>query len=527
MVAVRPSRDGFPAPLSSSAEALRAPADCRSPEPTGVSRPPRGPAVVLCRPGERPRGWPPGTREPRSGAGYVAPRKVLARRAGEPGGPVRRGSSGGTPASPRGGRSLRAPKGALLRSNILAAITRRRPLAVAATAAAAGLAAALLAALLAPGLGAVTAEPAIAGQALPAATGAGCGVAAVALVGALRSGRGRFLLAAGAGSVAAAASIFGLGDPNLAVTTPGVRIGCAFGLPRCIPTGDPEMSLLVRAGPVQHRPVVHVIVWGLTSLEQSTVAKEEQRAPRLGQPLLEEDYHVGPAKPGGLFIVPGSPTKWLAGHHEHALTKRDIAVLVHRAAHREHWSATPDTQWWVATSLSAAQMGLGSGSCADHLKMPSVGGVVVRLPLSRCAAPPSGHGGCPAVSVQHPSAAEPASLRAGTDLLIVHEFAEAATDPVDGWRVLVASRCGSHTWLEIADVCAPDSAFIRAPPHRTPAGWQPSLLAPGRAGKKAYCADPADPRRRVAVVSRAAASSRRPAGAASRPPPRRATTRSG
>jgi hypothetical protein len=295
-----------------------------------------------------------------------------------------------------------------------------------------------------------------------------------------------------AGAAAAAAALLGLGEPNVAAMSTGVEMGCSLGLPRCISTHVQDMPLLVHAGPVQRRPVIHVVLWGLPGPIKAAVSAEESQAGRLGQPLLHEDYGIEPARPGGIWSAPGSPSKWLRAHHDASLPKVELAKLVHEAARARGWKDTADTQWWIATSIDHERMGLSSG-CADHIEVPSVNGVVVRLPLQHCSLPPTRYGPCAAVTVVSPSVPEPVSQRAGIEILIGHEFAEAATDPSDGWRVLVAPRCTSDSWLEIADVCTPDGAYIRTPSYHTAAGWQPALLATGRGGRRAYCANPAAP----------------------------------
>lgn len=374
-----------------------------------------------------------------------------------------------------------------------------RPLPVALAAVVAGGLLATLALLLTAGAGSLMSREAITAESLPAAAGAGAAGAAATLIAGLWRRRRQALLAAMGGLAAAVLAVFAIGPRSLSVTTPSVQVGCFMGLPRCVLTGDQAMSMLVKGGPVQRRPVVHLIAWGLTPSEQATVSTDLHHVGKLGQPLLQEVYQVAPAKPGGEWIAPGSAAGWLQSHHLRSLPVAELKSLIAKASAAKHWKDTTDTQWWIATHLTATQMGLSANSCADHIRLPSVKGAVVRLPLNGCSVPQT-RARCPAVAVSDPTASEPVTRSAGTSLLIGHEFAEAATDPANGWRVLVSPRCGNDMWLEIADVCAPNSAFIQAPYYRTSIGWQPPLLVPGRNGKPAYCADPANPLERQPVL---------------------------
>lgn len=336
---------------------------------------------------------------------------------------------------------------------------------------------------------------AIAAQALTAAAAIGAAVTAASTVLLVGPPRLRIAPATLAAGVAAAFAITGLGVANPAATAPGTRIGCLLGVPRCIATEDAAMPMLVRSRGVQRHPVVHAILWGAGPATRSTVRTEVRDAARLGQPLLRRDYGVAPATPGGSWVAPGSATAWL---RDHRMTRASTAVLrelIRHARQAEHWADTPDTQWWIATPLTPQQLDLPAGSCADHIHVPGVRGVVVRLSLAGCAEPATVRvpTSCRALTTIDSSAPEPATRRAGIQLLIGHEFAEAATDPANGWRVLVSPRCGSDMWLEIADVCQPDGVFIRAPGVDTAVGWQPALLAPPADGRPARCVDPAHP----------------------------------
>jgi hypothetical protein len=269
-------------------------------------------------------------------------------------------------------------------------------------------------------------------------------------------------------------------------------------LGRCIPTHDGNMPVLLNVGPVQARPVIRLLLWGTSPQEQSLVLQEERRAPQLGQPLLEASYGVRAAIDGGSWTAPGSPQAWLRQTHRPDLSAADVRDLIQRARQSQHWPDTPDTQWWLATDLSATQLGLSPSACADHLQVPGVQGAVVRLPFGSCTLPgrrpgPSKIVSCTPLSVIGPANTVPNTMVASIDVIVDHEFAEAATDPSKGWRVLVASRCHGEILLEIADVCEFDGYYISAPVYYTRAGWQPSLLEPGPDGQAARCVNPAEP----------------------------------
>lgn len=258
------------------------------------------------------------------------------------------------------------------------------------------------------------------------------------------------------------------------------------------------MPLLMTAGPVQRHPVVRLILWGAHPDEASAARQEERRADALAQPLLKRFYGVDPARSGGTWQAPGSPLRWLEDHHEAALSNADLASLITRARRAMKWPATKATQWWLATDLTGRQLGMKHPACADHFRTAGVRGVVVRLAFGSCTTPgprthPQQGARCAPVASIRPTVGEPTTVRAGVDLLIDHEFAEAATDPSNGWRVLVAPRCGNDVMLEIADVCAADGPLISAPAYDTGAGWQPSILEPPREGRAVRCVDPARP----------------------------------
>ena len=300
-------------------------------------------------------------------------------------------------------------------------------------------------------------------------------------------------------SAAAAASVLGIGIRNLTAMAAGVQTGCAAGMGRCEATGRANMPLLLHIGAVQAHPVVRVIMWGVTPAERDVVAHTERVSSMLGQPLLEDYYGVHPALNGGSWSAPGNPRQWLRRHHQSALTPGDLAAVIRRARAAMHWPDTADTQYWLATDLSAVQVGIGAGACADHVQVPGVRGTLVRLPFGSCTLPASrsdpavARASCRPLAVVAPDMRTPATIQAGIETFIVHEFAEAATDPVNGWTLLVASRCHGDPLLEIADVCEPDGSFISAPAWYTAAGWQPSLLEPPTGGQPARCVNPARP----------------------------------
>ncbi len=301
-----------------------------------------------------------------------------------------------------------------------------------------------------------------------------------------------------AAAAAAAATVVGIGSRDVTAMAAGVEAGCAAGLGRCVPTGRPTMPILLRDGSVQSHPVVRVITWGVTAQEEAIVERTERAAPRLDQPLLRSFYGVQPAVDGGAWNAPGDPAQWLAGHHRTSLDPADLTRLIDRARAIEHWPDTPDTQYWVATDLTSARMGLGAGACADHVHVPGLRGSVNRLPFGSCTLPAGRppepqQMSCRPVAVVRPAMHAPSTIEAGIETFIGHEFAEAATDPSKGWAILVASRCHGDAVLEIADVCEPDGSFISAPAWDTPAGWQPSLLEPANNGRPARCVDPARP----------------------------------
>lgn len=371
----------------------------------------------------------------------------------------------------------------------------RGPVAVTVRAAAAGLAAAGVAMLATCVAAGVAGRASIAAQALTAATVAGVAVTCAALVALVLGPAQRPVPVALAAVVTGSVTLMALGVTNPAVTAPGTELGCAFGVPRCIATARRTMPVLVRSGAVQARPVVRVLVFSGEGVVRRAVLHLEHGVSRLGQPLLAQDYGVAPAVDGGALVLPGDAAGWLRAHHAAAMTPQLLGRLVRTAMRRRGWTDTPDTQWWIATRLSPRQLQLPPGSCADHLHVPGIRGVVVRLSLAGCAAPATTEQAtqCRAVTTIDSAAPGPVTTWAGVELLVGHEFAEAATDPTDGWRVLVRPRCGSALWLEIADVCQANGSFVRAPPSDTPIGWQPALLAPGRDGRPAYCADPARP----------------------------------
>lgn len=317
-----------------------------------------------------------------------------------------------------------------------------------------------------------------------------------------RGGLIRSIMAAIAAAMAVTTTIAGLGFYNLKVMSIGIEASCSFGLGKCVPTRVGPMPLLVRAGPVQRHPVIRLILWGGDHQERSTVETEQRRAPMLGQPLLRHAYGVSPAVDGGVWKMPGSPESWLMARRRKHLSASDLAKVIVQARKAMGWPDTPDTQWWLATDLSPVQMGIHAPGCADHTAVPGLRGPVVRLPFGSCRYPAtaanpsesrSGQSPCGPVEVLSPGVREPLNPSADTDIFTVHEFAEAATDPANGWRVLVAPACHNYLTLEIADVCSRNGSMISAPPFDTPAGWQPSLLDPPRANRPARCVDPSDP----------------------------------
>lgn len=332
-------------------------------------------------------------------------------------------------------------------------------------------------------------------------TGAGAGAAALAVATIRIFWHRRFerTVAVLLASAAAAASVMGIGARNLTAMAAGVQTGCSAGMGRCEATGRANMPLLLHIGAVQSHPVIRVIMWGVSAAERDVVDHTERAAPLLGQPLLKDYYGVHQATVGGSWTAPGSPQRWLRRHHQAALTPRDLALLVGRAREAMHWPDTADTQYWLATDLNAVQVGIGAGACADHIQVPGLRGSVVRLPFGSCTLPASrsdqavARASCRPLAVVQPDVRIPATIQAGIETFIVHEFAEAATDPSDGWTLLVASRCHGDPLLEIADVCEPDGSFISAPAWYTAAGWQPSLLEPPTRGRPARCVNPARP----------------------------------
>ncbi len=362
----------------------------------------------------------------------------------------------------------------------------------------AGVAAAVVGALLMAAAGAMAGRLPWATNSVLIGAGLGAAVFAAAVVAMVWKRRFRRLVALVAAAAAAAAAVAGIGARDVTAMAAGVQVSCAAGLGRCVPTGRSTMPLLLNDGPVQTHPVIRVITWGITDRERAIVLKTERAAPALGQPLLRSAYGVQPATDGGFWTAPGDPQQWLRSRHQAALSPLDLSRLIQQAGKAEHWPDTPDTQYWLATGLTAAQMGLGPNACADHVHVPGVRGSVNRLPFGSCTLPagrpdPPQQVSCRPVAVVRPAMHAPSTIEAGIETFIGHEFAEAATDPSKGWALLVASRCHGDALLEIADVCEPDGSFISAPAWDTPAGWQPSLLEPARDGRPARCVDPARP----------------------------------
>ncbi|HET9077178.1 MAG TPA: hypothetical protein VFN68_09610, partial [Acidimicrobiales bacterium] len=333
--------------------------------------------------------------------------------------------------------------------------------------------------------------------------GAGVGAAVAVGVGihlTWRHLRFRWVVALLAAAAAASSAVSAIGTRDVNAMAAGVRAGCAMGLGQCEVTGKGRMPLLLDVGPVQRHPVIRVIDWGATPAERRVVDNTERQAPSLAQPLLQEYYGVQPATDGGEWVAPGDPRAWLREHHQPALTPGDLAALIRRARAAEKWPDNADTQYWLATDLTAEQIGIGPGACADHVHVPGVAGGVVRLPFGSCTLPAgrpamSAHTGCRPLAVVQPHMNAPATIQAGIEIFAVHEFSEAATDPSNGWTILASARCHGDPLLEIADVCEPDGSLISAPAWNTPAGWQPSLLEPPRHGHPARCVDPARPGR--------------------------------
>jgi hypothetical protein len=234
-------------------------------------------------------------------------------------------------------------------------------------------------------------------------------------------------------------------------------------------------------------------------MERVETLTEEDRLSLLGQPLLRSGYGVRPASNGGAWTIPGDPREWLHSHHRRALSPDDEARIINEARIARHWDDTPDTRWWLATNLTAEQIGIDTPACGDHVHAPGIRGAVIRLPFGSCSLPagrsiPKASTACGPLSVVGASSMTPKTVEAGIDLIIDHEFTEAATDPTNGWRILVAARCHGASLMEIADVCEPNGHFISAPAYYTlAAGWQPSLLEFSRNGLAARCVNPAQP----------------------------------
>lgn len=330
------------------------------------------------------------------------------------------------------------------------------------------------------------------------AAGVGAAVLAAALVQLFWWRRFSRIASVVAASAAAASVIGAMGFRDVTAMAAGVEVSCAAGLGSCQATGQAKMPLLLDAGPVQAHPVIRLIVWGATGAERAVVNDEEKVAPSLGQPLLEDYYGVHPATDGGSWAAPGDPRTWLRRHHQAALFPSDLKNLIDQARAAEHWPDTADTQYWLATDLTAAQIGIGPGACADHVQLGALKGAVVRLPFGSCTLPASRDditpgASCRPLAVVGPGVNTPKTIEAGIDIFMDHEYAEAATDPQRGWTLLVDSRCHGDPLLEIADVCEPDGSFISAPAWRTAAGWQPSLFEPAGPGHPARCVNPARP----------------------------------
>lgn len=296
--------------------------------------------------------------------------------------------------------------------------------------------------------------------------------------------------------VVAAATVFGIGPRNPAVTSVGLSAACELGLGECLQTGLDSMPLVIRDGAVQKQPVIRLVLWGDDRAQEQAAEAEERRAGALAQPLLRDAYGVDPAIPGGVWRMPSTPQDWVRAHHEPALTASDVQEVVRRARQAKGWLDSPDTQWWLVMNVSSAQSGIGAPGCADHVHMPGIAGVVVRLALRSCALPapklpPAADKSCSPVADVGDHVEVPETVTVGVELLIVHEYVEAATDPRGGWQVLVGRVCDGYSVLEIADVCARSGPILSAPVYDTPAGWQPSILRRPDRGRPARCVDPA------------------------------------
>lgn len=310
--------------------------------------------------------------------------------------------------------------------------------------------------------------------------------------------RWRKTVATASALAAAAAVLSGVGTQNPAVTTVGLRAACQLGLGQCLETGVHSMPLIVRDGAVQEHPVVRLILWGANHAQARAAEAEERRASALAQPLLLRSYGVGPGRAGGIWRAPSDPATWMSARHEHAISAADIRALIEQARQVNGWPDTPDTQWWLAGDVTAGEFGIGQPACGDHVRVPGITGVVVRLALRSCSLPvprmsPSPGRPCSPVASVGNHLRVPETVTVGVDLLIDHEYAEAATDPDGGWQVFVGRVCNGYSVLEIADVCARNGPILSAPVYNTPAGWQPSLLSRPSPGHPAHCVDPAAP----------------------------------
>jgi hypothetical protein len=363
-----------------------------------------------------------------------------------------------------------------------------------------GLVAAAVATSATAGAAAIAGRTGLAAPSVLVGAGAGSGICLATFVMGIVHRRARVAVALVAGLAAAAASVFGIGLQSVGTLALGVRAGCTVGLGRCLPTGRPDMPVLVQSGPVQRRPVVRVIFWGATTREHNIVGLEESRVTDLAQPLLEDAYHSYPGVDGGSFAVPGRLTAWLRFHHQPSLRPADIRGVIARARQATGWPDTPDTQWWLVTNATPAQMGLLRGdTCADHTVVAGVKGTVDRFPFGSCRIPTERQPAlvdvsCPPLAVPQPARTTPPTLAAAMEVTIDHEYAEAATDPRGGYNVVVAPRCDGYSLLEIADVCAAGGPFVSAPDYRTGPVWQPSMFEPERGRTRAHCVNPARPR---------------------------------
>ena len=137
--------------------------------------------------------------------------------------------------------------------------------------------------------------------------------------------------AAGLAAVAvAAATVFGIGPQNPAVTSVGLSAACELGLGECLQTGLDSMPLVIRDGAVQRQPVIRLVLWGDDRAQEQAAEAEERRAGALAQPLLRDSYGVEPAIPGGVWRMPSTPQDWVRAHHEPALTASDVQAVVRR-----------------------------------------------------------------------------------------------------------------------------------------------------------------------------------------------------